>query len=150
MDIGEKICGLRKEKGITQEQLAGLLNVSRELVVKWENGSRRPDYPTIEKAAAVFGIPADGILSKDSYIFTELSDCVPENVEMTDGELSVKLNGFLRNCNRRYADIFILRYTYLKEIPEIAVVFGIGENHVRSILSKMRKKLKKHLTEVEK
>ena len=43
MDTGAKVAELRKAKGLTQQELAGKLFVSRELVCKWENGERRPD-----------------------------------------------------------------------------------------------------------
>ena len=38
MTFGEKLKGLRKEKGYSQEELAGLLEVSRQAVSKWESG----------------------------------------------------------------------------------------------------------------
>ncbi|MBQ1847593.1 MAG: helix-turn-helix transcriptional regulator, partial [Clostridia bacterium] len=44
MDIGKSIAKLRLSRGITQEELANRLFVSRDLVSKWETGARRPDY----------------------------------------------------------------------------------------------------------
>ncbi len=43
MDIGLKIKKLRKEHGITQEQLAEYLNISPQAISKWENGTAMPD-----------------------------------------------------------------------------------------------------------
>ena len=51
MDIGGRIAELRKEIGLTQQELADRLYVSRQLVSKWESGDRRPDYKTVEKIA---------------------------------------------------------------------------------------------------
>ena len=45
--------------------------------------------------------------------------------------------------------IFLRRYYYLQNTAEIAEAFGIRENHVRSILSKTRKKIKKTIKEKE-
>ena len=43
MDLGERIASARAEAGVTQQELAEMLFVSRELVSKWELGQRRPD-----------------------------------------------------------------------------------------------------------
>ena len=43
MSIGERIISLRRERGITQSQLAKLMNVSRQAVCKWENDQTAPD-----------------------------------------------------------------------------------------------------------
>ena len=41
--IGEKLSKLRKENGISQEQLAEKLNISRQAISKWENNESLPD-----------------------------------------------------------------------------------------------------------
>ena len=43
MTFGEKLKGLRKEKGYSQEELAGLLEVSRQAVSKWESDRGIPE-----------------------------------------------------------------------------------------------------------
>lgn len=53
---GEIISKLRKQHGLTQEQLGKKLNVSYQAVSKWENNLSEPDLETIEKIAEVFGI----------------------------------------------------------------------------------------------
>lgn len=62
MDIGLKIKKLRKELGITQEQLAEHLNISPQAVSKWENGTAMPDITLIPSLVAVFEISADVLL----------------------------------------------------------------------------------------
>jgi transcriptional regulator with XRE-family HTH domain len=47
---------LRKERNLTQEELAELLNVSNKTVSKWESGSGLPDISQIVPLAAVFGV----------------------------------------------------------------------------------------------
>lgn len=55
-NYGKLIAKLRKQKGLTQEQLGKKLNVSYQAVSKWENNQSEPSLETIEKLADVFGI----------------------------------------------------------------------------------------------
>ena len=147
MNIGKTIANLRAEKSASQQQLAELLFVSRDLVSKWENGTRRPNYGTIETIARFFDVSVDTILNKEDLIFDELSECFPESISFTDDELADILNTFLHGLNKRKIGVFINRYYFQKSIAEISDEYGIKENHVRSILSKTRKKLKKYIEE---
>ena len=145
MTIGRTISELRSESGMSQQALANLLFVSRDLVSKWENGVRRPDFETIKKMAEIFEIPVDSIVNKESLFLDELSDCFPENAVISEDELAEILNDFLHGLGKKRSDVFVKRYYFQKSIAEISSEYGIGENHVRSILSKTRKKLKKYI-----
>ena len=147
MDIGKTIAELRTASNMSQQALADSLFVSRDLVSKWENGARRPDYPTIERIAEVFDVRPDDILKKDEYLFEELAECIPADVEISEEKLTDILNVFLKKLRPGESDIFILRYYHLKSAAEVASAYGIKENHVRSSLSKTRKKLKKFVKE---
>ncbi len=59
MDIGKNIAGLRKEKNISQEKLAEMLDVSRQAVTKWENGKANPDTENLIRLAEIFGVSVD-------------------------------------------------------------------------------------------
>jgi len=63
LTIGKKIAGLRKEKGITQEELSELLDVSPQAVSKWENDLSCPDIMLLPKIANVFHVTVDELLS---------------------------------------------------------------------------------------
>ena len=65
MNIGERIQLLRKNAGLTQEQLAERLEVSRQSVSKWENGQATPDTDNLVAMSRLFGIGVDGILDGD-------------------------------------------------------------------------------------
>ncbi len=58
----ESIRRLRRERKMTQEELAGALNVSFQAVSKWETGAGLPDITQIPRLAAVFGVTTDEIL----------------------------------------------------------------------------------------
>ena len=57
--LGENIARLRKEKGMTQEDLAKELNISYQAVSKWENGVSSPDISNIKLLAQFFGVSID-------------------------------------------------------------------------------------------
>ena len=54
--IGLYIARKRREKNLTQEQLAGQLGVSNKTVSKWENGKCMPDYSIIQKLCDLLGV----------------------------------------------------------------------------------------------
>ena len=55
MNIGERITALRKERSISQAELAGKLGVSRQAVSKWEQGSSSPDTAKLIQLAELLG-----------------------------------------------------------------------------------------------
>ena len=55
MNIGERITALRKEKNISQTELAKRLNVSRQAVSKWEQGVSSPDTERLIQLAEILG-----------------------------------------------------------------------------------------------
>lgn len=60
--VGKNICTLRRQKGFTQEELAGRLNVSFQAVSKWENGVSMPDISTLPLLAGALGCSIDSLL----------------------------------------------------------------------------------------
>lgn len=55
---------LRNEKGLTQGELAEKLNISRSTIGMYENGSREPDYETLEAIADYFNVDIDYLLGR--------------------------------------------------------------------------------------
>ena len=68
MDIGEKLKALRTERGLTQEQLAAKLYVSRTAVSKWETGGGSPNLDSLQAVARLFDVSVDDLLSTDDLI----------------------------------------------------------------------------------
>ena len=75
MILADKIIKLRKQQGWSQEQLAEMLNVSRQSVSKWEGGLSIPDLDKIIKMSSLFGVSTDYLL-KD-----ELEEIQPATTE---------------------------------------------------------------------
>jgi len=61
--LGEMICSLRKEKGMTQNDLAEKMNVTDKAVSKWERNLSCPDVNSIPKLAEVLGITVEELLN---------------------------------------------------------------------------------------
>jgi len=63
MTIGERLLKLRKEKNLSQEELANALDVSRQTVSKWETDQSVPDFDKIVPLCNFFGITSDELLT---------------------------------------------------------------------------------------
>ncbi len=68
MEFGEKLQMLRKSKGITQEELAESLYVSRTAVSKWESGRGFPNIDSLKEISKFFSVSIDDLLSADKLI----------------------------------------------------------------------------------
>ena len=147
MKIGLIIQKLRTDANMTQEELAERLFVSRELVSKWENNLRQPDYYVVEDIAKVFDINAEYIVSPADMLLNELSSSINVSSNISGEKLTKSINSFLRSINELDCKIFIRRYYYFEDTKTIAEGFGVKDGTVRSSLSRTRKKLQKFLSE---
>lgn len=66
MTIGEQVQNLRVQKGLTQEALAEMLEVSRQSVSKWELGQAVPDVDKIIRMSELFNVSTDTILLRNA------------------------------------------------------------------------------------
>ena len=62
MSIGEKIQALRKQRGMSQEQLADALSVSRQAVSKWETNESQPDIERLAEISDMFNVSVDYLI----------------------------------------------------------------------------------------
>ena len=65
MKLSDKIIKLRKAQGWSQEDFAEKLNVSRQAVSRWENGTALPDANNILQLSKLFAVSADYLLNED-------------------------------------------------------------------------------------
>ena len=68
MEFHEKLQELRKRKGLTQEELAQVLFVSRTAVSKWESGRGYPNIESLKAIAKFFAVTVDELLSGDELL----------------------------------------------------------------------------------
>lgn len=64
MNLAENIVNLRKNRGLTQAQLAEALNMTSAAVSKWETGTATPDLDTLIALADYFRVPMDELLGR--------------------------------------------------------------------------------------
>ena len=60
--VSDSIKKLRKEKGMTQDELAEKLNVTRQAVSNWETGKTQPDIETLTRLAEIFDVSVERII----------------------------------------------------------------------------------------
>lgn len=68
MEFNEKLQQLRKNKGLTQEELAQEIFVSRTAVSKWESGRGYPNIDSLKELAKFFSVTIDELISPDEII----------------------------------------------------------------------------------
>ena len=68
MEFNEKLQELRKQKGLTQEELAESLYVSRTAISKWESGRGYPNIDSLKAIAKFFAVTVDELLSSDEIL----------------------------------------------------------------------------------
>ena len=74
MNVGEKILQLRKKMGLSQEELAEKLNVTRQTISKWETNQSSPDFEKIVPLCDLFEITTDELLRGKSENIKNLDD----------------------------------------------------------------------------
>ena len=136
MLTGQKIAELRTNMGLSQEQLAEKLYVTRAMVSKWERGICLPDYNMILKIAEMLSVSPDEIMSRKDAVLNELFSFLSD----TDSDDLLKdLNDFLSTLNGRDRSVFIRRYYYLEDINTIAENYNITESNMPSPIGNNKK-----------
>lgn len=74
MEFNEKLQMLRKHTGLTQEELAAQLLVSRTAVSKWESGRGYPNIDSLKAIARLYGVTIDDLLSGDELLLVAKED----------------------------------------------------------------------------
>ena len=118
MEFNEKLQELRRQKGLTQEELAQRLYVSRTAISKWESGRGYPSIESLKAIASFFSVSVDNLLSTN-----EVLTLAEENTRKSTHRLHDLIYGFL--------DLAMAMFLFL---PFFAAEVG-GEHYSVSILS---------------
>lgn len=77
MSLAEKLVSLRKQKGLTQMDLAERLNVSRQAISRWEAGAAVPSTDNLKVLGELYGVSVD-------YLLNDKADASFENTEIQE------------------------------------------------------------------
>lgn len=95
MTCGDKIAALREKRGLTQEDLATKIGISRASLSHYEKNRREPDYATITKLADFFHVSVDYLLGRTENP-AEIADSavrdLAQQLELSDEQLLEKFD----------------------------------------------------------
>ena len=84
MELNEKLQQLRKQRGLTQEELAEMLYVSRTAVSKWESGRGYPSIDSLKAISKLFAISIDELLSSEELMSIAETEQKEKTKHMSD------------------------------------------------------------------
>ena len=96
MTLSEKIAYCRRRNGLSQEELAEKIGVSRQAVSKWETGEAQPEIGKLRQLSDAFGVSTDWLLSEEEPVEPKQAP-----VQNTASEAE-KLPGILGKLFRRF------------------------------------------------
>ena len=115
MEIGKKITELRKQKGLSQEELAEKVGVARQTISKWELGETSPDLKQAKELSKIFNVSLDELVDND------IKDVLVERTSNTEklAGLILKLIRFVVIFVIVAPLLYIMLYVVIKNIREI-------------------------------
>ena len=111
MEFNEKLQELRKQKGLTQEELAEALFVSRTAVSKWESGRGYPNIESLKAIANFFRVTVDALLTGEELLTISEADHIKKEKHFRD-----LVFGLL--CGQRYGKKKKIIYDFQKNIHQ--------------------------------
>lgn len=137
MEFNEKLQELRKRKGLTQEELAEVLYVSRTAISKWESGRGYPGIDSLKRISEYFSVSLDELLSSEELLTAAQEEGRKKEQHFRDlvfGLLDVSVMMFLflpffgQRVNGVIQEVSLLGLTeveiYIK-IPYLILVFAL-------------------------
>ena len=114
--IGKFLKELRKQKGLTQEQIAEKFNVSNRTISRWENGNNMPDLDILIEISDYYEVDLREILNgerKSGDMDKEMKETLLQAADYTNTEAE-RYNKRVRICNG-IALLLVLAYTIIKD-----------------------------------
>lgn len=97
MSVSKQLIHLRNLKGISQEELASLMNVTRQAVSKWETDQTLPDSEKIIRLSEIFGVTTDYLLKgKES----DPMDIYSQHDSKAGNDMSAEVSEILDNVHQ--------------------------------------------------
>ena len=124
--IGSYIAKKRREKNLTQEQLAETLGVSNKTISKWENGKCMPDYSIIEQLCKELSVTLSELMDGE--------DAAEDSVRVYDDEQILDLLRRMQELERQKNILYGIILIVLG-IACNAMSNTVGESHVQEFIS---------------
>lgn len=134
MDIAKRIKTLREEHGLTQEQLAKELSISRNAISNYENGVRRPDLDLVTKMCDIFNV------TLDSFFKEELVYRKPPKTGLIKLILQISLLVMLIVTCVLSIVLFDKSFSHIKAVDDKTKVENSNEIAIINITNKIDKK----------
>ena len=133
MKLGLTISKLRKEKGMTQEELAEKVNVSAQAVSKWENDISMPDISVLPVLAEVFDVSIDELLGREKVSKVEiLEETKRKDINKMFLKIKVNAEGNKVNINLPLAIVKICIDSGL-DIPQVSGNINLSSINFKEI-----------------
>ena len=142
MKLSDKIVGLRKSNGMSQEDLAEKLDVSRQAISRWESGAAMPDANNILQLSKLFGVTTDYLLNDDYQSDNDLPK-VKEVQNDNLGQIMIYLVTLeVMILLMQFMTTFILQnvfFAFLSFLPFIAAIGGFEYAYQKKVSSATEK-----------
>ena len=130
MTLGERLTALRKEKGMSQDALAGILGVSRQSVSKWETDASIPDLDNLVRLSDLFEVTLDELVRGKKPERPAEKVALPETLRQLGRRGFAFLKGvqnFYRNTNDIETTMAFFKSALLPSVlPVLLILFGSG------------------------
>ena len=133
MEFSEKLQTLRKQKGLTQEELAQALFVSRTAISKWESGKGYPSIDSLKEISKYFSITIDELLSSEELITAAQDDNRKNIADLLDlltgctdimALMLLLLPLYPEKLGDTFTAVSLLRYTQIA-LPFTCICWGL-------------------------
>ena len=142
MKLSDKIVGLRKSNGMSQEDLAEKLDVSRQAISRWESGAAMPDANNILQLSKLFGVTTDYLLNDDYQSDNDLPK-VKEVQNDNLGQIMIYLVTLeVMILLMQFMTTFILQnvfFAFLSFLPFVAAIGGFEYAYQKKVSSATEK-----------
>ncbi|MEG0091410.1 MAG: helix-turn-helix transcriptional regulator [Oscillospiraceae bacterium] len=138
--IGEFLKTLRKEKGLTQEQIAEIVNVSNRTISRWENGNNMPDLDVLIQLSDYYKIELREILDgerKSEDMDKKSEETILKAVDYTNTETeryTKKVNRLLTFGAILWISAQIIEHTGLVEIYAMSAISEFAQGATSGML----------------
>ena len=142
MKLSDKIVGLRKSNGMSQEDLAEKLDVSRQAISRWESGAAMPDANNILQLSKLFDVTTDYLLNDDYQSDNDLPK-IKEVQNDNLGQIMIYLVTLeVMILLMQFMTMFILQnvfFAFLSFLPFVAAIGGFEYTYQKKVSSATEK-----------